>query len=169
MANIVYMARSAWTGLLDTIRSKAGITGNMTVSQAADAVNSITGGDDSFDRLVDRTISEASGNTATIGSYAFYSCESLQTVSFPLATYIHTSAFYSCIRLTEASFPLVSSIASYAFYNCTNMRTASFPNVTMIDSSAFYSERNLSSIYFPNVEVIGSYAFYRTSSLASID
>ena len=45
MANIVYMARSAWTGLLDTIRSKAGITGSMTVSQAASAVDSIeTGG-----------------------------------------------------------------------------------------------------------------------------
>lgn len=45
MANIVYMARSAWTGLLDTIRSKAGITGSMTVSQATDAVDSIeTGG-----------------------------------------------------------------------------------------------------------------------------
>ena len=43
--NIVYMAKSAWTGLLDTIRSKAGVTGTMTVSQAADAVQNIpTGG-----------------------------------------------------------------------------------------------------------------------------
>lgn len=41
--NIVYMAKSAWTGLLDAIRSKAGVTGSMTVSQAADAVESITG------------------------------------------------------------------------------------------------------------------------------
>lgn len=41
--NIVYMAKSAWTGLLDTIRSKAGVTGSMTVSEAAEAVESITG------------------------------------------------------------------------------------------------------------------------------
>lgn len=54
MANIVYMAKSAWTGLLDTIRSKAGVTGNMTVSQAATAVENIEtggGGDDNFKLL----------------------------------------------------------------------------------------------------------------------
>ena len=45
MANIVYMARSAWTGLLDTIRSKAKVSGTMTVSEATTAVENIeTGG-----------------------------------------------------------------------------------------------------------------------------
>ena len=42
--NIVYMAKSAWTGLLDTIRSKAGITGSMTVSEAADVVENMSVG-----------------------------------------------------------------------------------------------------------------------------
>lgn len=160
-----------FSNIASAIRAKAGTASTYTPAEMPQAIEDIPsgGGDDSFDRLVDKTISEARGNTAAIGSYAFYSCVSLQTVSFPLATYIHTSAFYNCNRLTEASFPLVNSIASYAFYNCTNMRTASFPNVTMIDSSAFYSNRILSSIYFPNVEIIWSYAFYRTSSLVSID
>ena len=44
MANIVYMARSAWTGLLDTIRSKAKVSGTMTVSEATTAVENIPSG-----------------------------------------------------------------------------------------------------------------------------
>lgn len=64
--NIVYMAKSAWTGLLDTIRSKAGITGSMTVSQAASAVDSIeTGGGAS--NIVTGTFNTAS-SSSTVGS-----------------------------------------------------------------------------------------------------
>lgn len=44
MANIVYMARSAWTGLLDAIRSKASVSGTMTVSEATTAVENIPSG-----------------------------------------------------------------------------------------------------------------------------
>lgn len=38
------MARSAWTGLLDTIRSKAKVSGTMTVSEATTAVENIPSG-----------------------------------------------------------------------------------------------------------------------------
>lgn len=45
MANLVYMAKSAWTGLLDSIRAKAGTAASMTVSEATTAVQNIpTGG-----------------------------------------------------------------------------------------------------------------------------
>ena len=85
MANIVYMAKSAWTGLLDTIRSKASVSGTMTVSEATTAVENIPsggGGDENFDKLVDRTIIEAFNSTVTtIGKYAFAYCSKLTTVS----------------------------------------------------------------------------------------
>lgn len=67
--NIVYMAKSAWTGLLDTIRSKAGITGSMTVSQAAEAVENIpTGG---------------GGSNIITGDFTTQSTEGEQEVTIP--------------------------------------------------------------------------------------
>ncbi len=45
MADIVYMAKSAWTALLDAIRSKGGTSALMTAAQAKAAVEAIeTGG-----------------------------------------------------------------------------------------------------------------------------
>lgn len=163
MANIVYMARSAWTGLLDTIRSKASVSGTMTVSQATTAVENIPtggGGDESFNLLVDRTISEANNSTVTtIGNYAFCTCTNLTTASFPNALTISISAFGSCSKLTTALFPNASSIANYAFYGCSRLATISFPNASFIGMSAFTSCSSLTTISFPNASQIGTSAF----------
>lgn len=53
MADIVYMAKSAWTALLDAIRSKGGTSAPMTVAQAKAAVEAIeTGGGEKLEDLV---------------------------------------------------------------------------------------------------------------------
>lgn len=196
MANIVYMARSAWTGLLDSIRSKASVSGTMTVSQATTAVDNIQtggGGDDgSFDKLIDKTISEATGSAAIIGSFAFYSCSKLRSVSFANATQISASAFFYCGELRHANIPSATTIGSYAFgscfqlssaifpsvttmYNnafnrCNAIHEASFPLLTSIPQSAFMYCSKLNTLYFPNVTSIGASAFVSCSmSMYSIE
>lgn len=169
MANIVYMARSAWTGLLDTIRSKAGITGSMTVSQAADAVDSITGGDDSFDRLVDRTITEASGaSISRIGSYAFYSCSQLSAASFPTVSRIYDAAFYGCGSLTKAIFPSATSVYGEAFYRCSVLDEVSMPLATYLGNSTFAQCSQLKSIYLPEATNIGGSCFLSCIRLQTV-
>ena len=169
MANIVYMARSAWTGLLDTIRSKAGITGSMTVSQAADAVNSITGGDDRFDKLVKRTITEASGSVSFIGSYAFIGCGSLTTVNFSNVTSVFPSAFQNCQKLQDVSIPYVSYIGDNAFNSCQSLQEISFPVLSRVDSSAFAQCSKLTSVSVPSLSSIGANAFASCKALSVID
>ena len=169
MANIVYMARSAWTGLLDTIRSKAGITGSMTVSQAADAVDSIeTGGDDGYKQLVERTISVASGSASVIGPNAFNNCTSLISASFPLAKTIKNTAFGSCSKLTTIKMPAVETIELYAFQNCSSLTEASFPETVNVSQYAFARCTSMSIAYFPKLTSIQSSTFASCSYLTSI-
>ena len=166
--NIVYMAKSAWTGLLDTIRSKAGVTGSMTVSQAAEAVESISGGDDGrFDALVDRTISEVSLSTSNIGGYAFAYCSNLSEISCPNTLSIGSSAFYSCKMLKSAIFPAAVSISTGAFYNCSELATVDFPSISSLAMSAFANCSKLSSISFPLVAMIPNSTFQGCWSLAT--
>ena len=142
MANIVYMARSAWTNLLDTIRSKASVSGTMTVSQATTAVENIpSGGDDErFKKRIEGTISVASGHDVTrVASFAFMRCNSLTAVDFPNVTTIGSSAFFSCSKLQTVNFQNVTYIGQEAFKSCNSLQTISFPNATSIQGSAFVS------------------------------
>ena len=104
----------------------------------------------------------------TIGTSAFYSCPSLTTVSFPAATTIGYAAFYGCSRLTTASFPAATDTGSYAFRLCSRLTTVSFPAATAIGDSAFYSCTSLTTVSFPAVTTIGSFAFYYCSRLTTV-
>ena len=66
MADIVYMAKSAWTALLDAIRTKGGTSALMTAAQAKAAVEAIpTGG--------------GGGNQYTFSSYTLAANASINT------------------------------------------------------------------------------------------
>ena len=150
MANLVYMAKSAWTGLLDSIRAKAGTAASMTVSEATTAVQNIPtggGGSEEYEQLVMRTISAASGSMSMIGKYAFAHCDMLTTASFPVATTIGSSAFAYCSSLATASFPVVTKVNASAFYACYMLTTASFPAATVIGNYAFRDCYHLTSLY----------------------
>ena len=171
MANLVYMAKSAWTGLLDSIRAKAGTAASMTVSEATTAVQNIPtggGGGEEYEQLVTRTISAASGSMSKIGAYAFTSCPKLTTVSFPAATVIGAYAFASCSKLTTASITAATIIESSAFYNCTSLTTASFPAVTEIGAFAFTYCSKLTTVSFPAATVLSSNAFHNCLSLTTV-
>ena len=130
-----------------------------------------------------------------IGSYAFYGCTSLTSITIPngvtsISSYtfdgctsltsvtigsgvtsIGSSAFYNCTSLTSVTIPKsVTSIGDYAFYGCTNLTSVTIGSgVTSIGSSAFYNCTSLTSVTIPkNVTSIGDYAFYGCTSLTSV-
>ena len=121
------------------------------------------------DGLITGTLSVYSNDrVTTVGSYAFYGCVKITTVSFPAVTSIGSSAFYYCSNLTTVSFPAAISIGSAAFYCCSKITTVSFPAVTNIGSSAFARCSNLTTVSFPAATSIGSNAFARCSNLTTV-
>jgi uncharacterized repeat protein (TIGR02543 family) len=88
------------------------------------------------------TVSFASGSVcASIGTYAFYGCSSLTSITIPSGvTSIGASAFAGCSSLTSITIPdSVTTIGNYAFYNCSGLTGAlTIPNsVTTIGTYAF--------------------------------
>ena len=121
------------------------------------------------DSLITRTIGTYTNNRITsIGSYAFYSCTSLTSVNFPVATTIGSYAFCGCTGLTSVSFPVATTINMYAFSSCRNLTSVSFPKVTTIGNAAFQNCSKLTSVSFPVVTTIGSYVFFSCTGLTSL-
>ena len=111
-------------------------------------------------------------NVTSIGSYAFYHCTGLTSVTIPNSvTSIGSSAFKVCSGLTSVMIPnSVTYIDSSAFYGCTGLTSVTIPNsVTFIWSSAFYGCTGLTSVTIPNsVIFIGDYVFQGCSGLTSV-
>ena len=108
----------------------------------------------------------------SIGSYAFYECDGLTSVTIPgSVTSIGNSAFYYCTKLTSIEIPdSVTSIGNYAFYYCTKLTSIEIPDsVTSIGNYAFRDCSGLTSITIPDsMTSIGSYVFSGCSKLKNI-
>ncbi len=65
----------------------------------------------------------------TVGAYAFYGCENLQTVVLPEdTTSIGENAFYGCRALTELELPAsLERIGEYAFTECRRLSAVTLP------------------------------------------
>ena len=126
------------------------------------------GGGITADDIAMRTISGVvSGSATNIGSYAFFSCSALTTVSFPSVTIIGNYAFQDCSALTTVSFPSATNIGYHAFQNCSALTTVSFPSVTIIGYCAFQNCSALTTVSFPNATSIGTSAFYGCRALTT--
>ena len=129
----------------------------------------ILGEEETFRNIVERTITEfEDSEIEVIGSYAFYYCDKLTSVSLPSATGIGDSAFYSCSALTSVSLPSATSIGSNAFYSCSALTSVSLPSATSIGGSAFGYCSALTSVSFPLATSIGDSAFKSCRKLTSV-
>ena len=107
-----------------------------------------------------------------IGSYAFYSCSGLTSLTLPAGiTSIGDRAFQDCSRLTSLTLPAgITSIGWYAFRGCSGLTSLTLPTgITSIGYCTFWGCSGLTSLNLPaGITEIGSYAFYGCSGLTSI-
>ena len=108
----------------------------------------------------------------TIGSNAFYDCDSLTSVTIPdSVTSIGSYAFYDCDSLKSVTIPdSVTTIGEGAFASCGSLPSVTIPDsVTTIGVNAFRSCHSLTSVTIPDsVTTIGFGAFYKCDSLTSV-
>jgi len=108
----------------------------------------------------------------SIGSYAFFECTSLATITIPTSvTSIGDSAFFRCRALTSISIPdAVSTIGYSTFWECLSLESIVIPNsVTSIEQGAFVRCSSLRWVTIPNsVTTIDNIAFSECTSLESV-
>ena len=107
-----------------------------------------------------------------IGSYAFYGCENLQTVSLPNSiASIDDNSFQYCEALTDIILPdSVTNIGREAFEGCKNLTSIHFPgSIETISMYAFNDCTKLTDITFSDgIKHIGTKAFYKCPGPKSI-
>ncbi|MBR2414789.1 MAG: leucine-rich repeat protein [Clostridia bacterium] len=99
------------------------------------------------------TVTITSGVTS-VGSYAFWGCNGLKSISLPdTLTTIKSSAFYKCTALTSVFIPAsVTEIGYYAFYACkklSDLRFAANSNLTSLDTGVFRDCDALAAVALP--------------------
>ena len=107
-----------------------------------------------------------------IGSYAFYNCSSLTSVTIGESVKsIGGAAFRGCSSLIFVTIPeSVTSIGDGAFNSCSSLTSVTIPeSVTSIGGSAFRGCSALTSVTIPeSVTSIGGSAFQGCSALTSV-
>ncbi len=111
-------------------------------------------------------------SVTSIGSWAFFICESITSVSIPdSVTSISDRAFNICSKLVNVSLGTgLISIGDSAFRDCEKLTNISLPeSVQNIGSNVFRDCDSLVSISIPEgVTSISSYLFYNCSSLEDV-
>ena len=111
-------------------------------------------------------------SVTSIGSFAFYSCSGLTSVTIPSSvTCVGDYAFAYCSGLTSVTIPpSVTSIGEYAFRGCSGLMSLLMSEgVKSIGGSAFSVCSELTSVTIPSsVTSIGDYAFAWDTGLAMV-
>ena len=122
------------------------------------------------------TTLEIPSSVTSIGSYAFYNCINLKSVTFDRnseATSIGGSAFYGCMSLSSIMLPEnLKSIGSNAFYNTAfyNNENNWVNKVLYLDNYLIEAKTDISGSYTVNsgTTLIAGDAFYECENLESI-
>ena len=146
----------------------------VTVLEIPDSVTSIgTYAFAFYEKLTSVTFGKSS-QLMSIGSDAFYRCESLSNIEIPATvTAIGASAFSLCIGLIGVTFgenSKLTAISDYAFLECKKLKSIDIPDsVISIGREAFYRCESLTSITIPaGVTSIGYGAFYNCTNLTRV-
>ena len=141
MADLIYMAKSKWTALLDAIRTKGGTSALMTADQAKAAVDAIpSGGRYTANDFLDPIKPEGAVQSDLASIKVILDKRSKVTsVSLPNATAIPGNFCSNCSSLVSVSMPSITTFfqRNYAFQNCTSLTTVYFPIATQIGTSQF--------------------------------
>ena len=108
----------------------------------------------------------------SIGEYAFYYCSTLQSIDLPQwLQSIDKAAFACCYALKSVTFPQwLQTIGESAFHECTALQSIDLPeSLQTIGNYAFHGCYDLQSVTFPQwLQTIGHYAFRYCTTLRSI-
>ena len=99
------------------------------------------------------------GDITKIGKYAFYSCESLKSITIPgSVASIGMYAFAQCESLKSVTInDGVASIGGAVFEGCTSLKSITIPNsVTSYDGGGFSTLRNLVYNKYDNAKYLGN-------------
>lgn len=116
-----------------------------------------------------RTSCVIPSGVTTIGTYAFYYCTNLASVTLPADGSVKTlgdCAFYLCSGLTQLTLPAgLTTIGMYALVGCSGLTSLTLPEgITSIGSGAFVQCTGLSAITIPASTLsVGEGAFSRTN------
>lgn len=110
-----------------------------------DIVVTATGGAaEQENKLIERTIANYyNDQLTTIGTYAFYACSNLQSVSCPKATSVKGNGFMNCSALTSVNLPMVTQLANYAFQGCSSLEKLDLPALTSMQGAVFSGNTSL--------------------------
>ena len=114
------------------------------------------------------SIIDYSGIINIISDSAFWGCYSLQTISFPMCSYIGYGAFLGCSSLQTVNLPMCSYISSHAFEICYNLQSIDLPKCEYVGGAAFEHCHSLQTVNLPMCSYVGSSAFWQCYNLQSI-
>ncbi|MBR2336819.1 MAG: leucine-rich repeat domain-containing protein [Clostridia bacterium] len=118
------------------------------------------------------SVSVQDGNLSSIGEKAFYNCYSLEDFDFVSSlSYIGKQAFYDCRSLNSISISgRISAIEEETFYNCTSVQSIVLPSTLQtIGERAFYGCHYVLNIVLPSgLSSIGDGAFGGCDSIMSV-
>lgn len=107
-------------------------------------------------------------SVTSIGSNMFNGCKSLSSVTLSNSlSYLNVNTFHSCSGLTSITIPdSVTNIGTGAFYGCSGLTSMTIPSgVTNIGDQVFYDCKSLTSVTVNavNPPALGSSAFVNTN------
>ena len=117
------------TNIADTIRAGLNITNLMSIDEMPTNIDGI---ENRETRLIERSITGnyINEDVITLGTYAFYRCEQVETLSFPNATSAGSSVFYGCNSCKAIYTPKLNTIANYVFRRLPIIEAMIFENTT---------------------------------------